>query len=172
MLASRAAIGDPPRCSGRPKMPKEAPGRNDPCPCGSGKKYKKCCIAKEVIVRDTAPHQTAWEQLTSGDQAKFAEEALELDDLSNGALDEIKAGRFDEAERLCEELLRQYPDVIDGHDRLGMLCQAQGRHQEAADHYGKVLEIIQQHPGDYDSELMDMFRRQREEAIAKAKPSG
>lgn len=22
-------------------------GRNDPCPCGSGKKYKKCCISKE-----------------------------------------------------------------------------------------------------------------------------
>jgi len=22
-----------------------APGRNDPCPCGSGKKYKKCCGA-------------------------------------------------------------------------------------------------------------------------------
>ncbi len=21
------------------------PGRNDPCPCGSGKKYKKCCLA-------------------------------------------------------------------------------------------------------------------------------
>jgi preprotein translocase subunit SecA len=21
-------------------------GRNDPCPCGSGKKYKKCCLAK------------------------------------------------------------------------------------------------------------------------------
>jgi uncharacterized protein YecA (UPF0149 family) len=21
----------------------EAVGRNDPCPCGSGKKYKKCC---------------------------------------------------------------------------------------------------------------------------------
>lgn len=20
-------------------------GRNDPCPCGSGKKYKKCCLA-------------------------------------------------------------------------------------------------------------------------------
>ncbi|MFN2512437.1 MAG: SEC-C metal-binding domain-containing protein [Pyrinomonadaceae bacterium] len=19
-------------------------GRNDPCPCGSGKKYKKCCL--------------------------------------------------------------------------------------------------------------------------------
>jgi preprotein translocase subunit SecA len=23
------------------------PGRNDPCPCGSGKKYKKCCGINE-----------------------------------------------------------------------------------------------------------------------------
>ena len=23
------------------------PGRNDPCPCGSGKKYKKCCLLKK-----------------------------------------------------------------------------------------------------------------------------
>ena len=22
------------------------PGRNDPCPCGSGKKFKHCCIDK------------------------------------------------------------------------------------------------------------------------------
>ena len=25
---------------------KNKPGRNDPCPCGSGKKYKKCCMPK------------------------------------------------------------------------------------------------------------------------------
>ncbi|MFB3787054.1 MAG: preprotein translocase subunit SecA [bacterium] len=25
-------------------------GRNDPCPCGSGKKYKKCCMLKEQAV--------------------------------------------------------------------------------------------------------------------------
>ncbi|MDG2764764.1 SEC-C metal-binding domain-containing protein [Vibrio parahaemolyticus] len=27
-------------------------GRNDPCPCGSGKKYKKCCGApdKENVI--------------------------------------------------------------------------------------------------------------------------
>ena len=24
-------------------------GRNEPCPCGSGKKYKKCCLNKEVV---------------------------------------------------------------------------------------------------------------------------
>jgi hypothetical protein len=23
------------------------PGRNDPCHCGSGKKYKQCCLAKD-----------------------------------------------------------------------------------------------------------------------------
>lgn len=22
-------------------------GRNDPCPCGSGKKFKKCCLRKD-----------------------------------------------------------------------------------------------------------------------------
>ena len=25
------------------KVKKEKIGRNDPCPCGSGKKYKQCC---------------------------------------------------------------------------------------------------------------------------------
>lgn len=31
-------------------------GRNAPCPCGSGKKYKKCCLSKSV--GDRANHQT------------------------------------------------------------------------------------------------------------------
>ena len=33
---------------GREDRPPESArdfGRNDPCPCGSGKKYKKCCGA-------------------------------------------------------------------------------------------------------------------------------
>ena len=33
-------IGPPPVRREEPKV-----GRNDPCPCGSGKKYKKCCGA-------------------------------------------------------------------------------------------------------------------------------
>lgn len=33
---------------GEPKAPAKAKvGRNDPCPCGSGKKYKKCCWLKD-----------------------------------------------------------------------------------------------------------------------------
>ena len=34
------------------------PGRNDPCPCGSGRKYKQCCLEKdEAAIR--AAHATA-----------------------------------------------------------------------------------------------------------------
>lgn len=28
------------------------PSRNDPCPCGSGKKYKHCCYAKDSVKHD------------------------------------------------------------------------------------------------------------------------
>lgn len=33
--------------SGKEHGPAHKIGRNDPCPCGSGKKYKKCCGAKQ-----------------------------------------------------------------------------------------------------------------------------
>jgi preprotein translocase subunit SecA len=32
-----------PQPAGQPAKTKQTVGRNDPCPCGSGKKYKKCC---------------------------------------------------------------------------------------------------------------------------------
>ena len=38
--------GDGPRQTRRVK-PGQKVGRNDPCPCGSGKKYKNCCMLKE-----------------------------------------------------------------------------------------------------------------------------
>jgi hypothetical protein len=31
-----------------PKKKEKKIGRNDPCPCGSGKKYKKCCMKKGI----------------------------------------------------------------------------------------------------------------------------
>ena len=33
----------------RPVVLPETPGRNDPCPCGSGKKFKKCCGAPGAL---------------------------------------------------------------------------------------------------------------------------
>jgi len=32
--------------------------RNDPCACGSGKKYKHCCLPKEVAARQPRPSPT------------------------------------------------------------------------------------------------------------------
>jgi len=34
-------------------------GRNDPCPCGSGKKYKKCCLKKDELKKAISlPNET------------------------------------------------------------------------------------------------------------------
>lgn len=30
-----------------PTKTQHHPGRNDPCPCGSGRKYKHCCLEKD-----------------------------------------------------------------------------------------------------------------------------
>lgn len=34
---------------------RRAIGRNTPCPCGSGLKYKKCCIDGRTAMGDAAP---------------------------------------------------------------------------------------------------------------------
>jgi preprotein translocase subunit SecA len=39
--------GDAPRKAGTVRREDPKVGRNDPCPCGSGKKYKKCCGLKK-----------------------------------------------------------------------------------------------------------------------------
>ncbi|MEW6236410.1 MAG: SEC-C metal-binding domain-containing protein [Candidatus Omnitrophota bacterium] len=37
------SVASEPKSVAFDRLPKEKVGRNDPCPCGSGKKYKKCC---------------------------------------------------------------------------------------------------------------------------------
>jgi len=41
-------------------------GRNDPCPCGSGKKYKACCLAKQETVQ-TADYMWQKIRMTEGE---------------------------------------------------------------------------------------------------------
>src|SRR5690606_16248117 len=47
-------------------------GRNDPCPCGSGKKYKKCCGREEAV-----DLQQVIDAELDGIMIGFAEEGLE-----------------------------------------------------------------------------------------------
>jgi len=39
-----AGNGDDGTVRKKPVVNKDKVGRNDPCPCGSGKKYKNCCL--------------------------------------------------------------------------------------------------------------------------------
>lgn len=54
------------------------PSRNDPCPCGSGKKYKACCFQAEAKFQTrAAPDLKAWLQLaqTAAARGDFVEAA-------------------------------------------------------------------------------------------------
>ena len=118
-------------------------GRNDPCPCGSGRKYKHCCLTK-------AKAQTLAHALE--DAAVWAE-SEELNRASNSVIDLIYAGQLDEAENVAHRLLEDYPEVIDGHERLAMIYEARGDQRKATEHYRLALRIIDEHSGDYDPEI-------------------
>ena len=46
--AARKILGQKPMRREEPKV-----GRNEPCPCGSGKKFKKCCIKEPELKKPT-----------------------------------------------------------------------------------------------------------------------
>ena len=154
-------------------MPKT--GRNDPCPCGSGKKYKHCCLDKDraaelapaIAQRVAVQAQKANEVALRDDYQAASQESQALDAASNAVVDLVHAGRLDEAEQAARELLVRYPEVHDGYDRLGMVHEARGQFREAADCYRRVIEFARASPEDYDTALVDNFL----ELIAKLEAS-
>ena len=48
-------------------------GRNDPCPCGSGKKYKRCCLAQQSASYTFWAQQRNASDELSRDMLRFAE---------------------------------------------------------------------------------------------------
>jgi tetratricopeptide (TPR) repeat protein len=121
-------------------------GRNAPCPCGSGKKYKKCCLP----LQDTSRSQQNEQMLYS------IEDMDDLDRLSNSVLDLIHEGRLDEAEQTSHELLSRYPDQVDGFDRLAMVWEARGDKKRAAAYYSKAAAFAQSNPG-FEQEGIDWY---------------
>ena len=83
----------------------------------------------------------------------------ELAIASNAAAELVRAGKLDEAEQAARDLLVRFPDVHDGYDRLGMVCEARGDNRQAADCYRKVIALIRQHPDDYDPGFEDVFAK-------------
>jgi tetratricopeptide (TPR) repeat protein len=140
-------------------------GRNDPCPCGGGKKYKHCCLKKD----ETTEHET----LAAGNQAAqepgdvrprltdlmkvIGRLAAQYDDddgltdAANVVLDFIHADKLDEAEQAARKFLVRFPDVYDGYDLLGMVYAARGDNKKAADYYRKAIDFIREHPDQSDT---------------------
>ncbi len=90
-----------------------------------------------------------------------------IDRLSNRTADAIDAGRYDEAEELCRKLLEQYPDTLDGHDRSGMLREAQGRFEEAAEHYAKAAAMAGSDNSAAARETIKYLNECRDRALSK-----
>ena len=120
-------------------------GRNQPCPCGSGKKYKRCCLVQDEARAAEGRRADATRDM------EWDEDDLEA--ASNAVVDLIHAGRLDEAEAAARELLARYPEVFDGLERLGMVYEARGDRQQAAEYYRQAVAFILEHPEGFDGEI-------------------
>jgi tetratricopeptide (TPR) repeat protein len=89
-------------------------GRNDPCPCGSGQKFKKCCASKALPPTTGAPQPAP--VVTSPLQQAVAHH---------------QAGRLSEAEALYRSLLKKDPRNADALHLLGMVTHQSGNQAEA-----------------------------------------
>ena len=122
-------------------------GRNDPCPCGSGKKYKRCCLAKDeaqASVRATEYEARPKAVLPDWSSGDWSDDGLV--EASNRVVDLINAGKLDEAEQSARKLLVDFPEVIDGYERLGMVYEARGDNKQAAGYYRQALAFIDKDP--------------------------
>jgi tetratricopeptide (TPR) repeat protein len=139
-------------------------GRNDPCHCGSGQKYKRCCQEKDEAAERAAraaaeaakPPRRAAVDLFRDD---IDDDLEELTAASNAVIEMVHAGKLDEAERAARDLLVRFPEVHDGYDRLGMVYEARGDHKQAADYYRQVIDFVQSRPDQYEPGFEATFQR-------------
>jgi len=74
-------------------------GRNAPCPCGSGKKYKRCCLPKHNATPSSEKVQNIILPMS------VVSDDDELDELSNSVVDLVDDNKLDEAEKRLREAL-------------------------------------------------------------------
>jgi len=90
----------------------EKTGRNDPCPCGSGKKYKQCCLPGETPAAKP--------------QAKAQKEALTTSQMAR-LIALFNAGRHAELENEARSLVDRHPNSGFAWKIFGTVLQAQGK---------------------------------------------
>jgi hypothetical protein len=111
--------------------------RNAPCPCGSGRKYKKCCLAAEEDARAEeeralAPLRGVLAALGAESQRAWPSQAIERAELAFFGFDDILQARVgeDEMELMTYYMLfdhvpepRDAPDWVDGETLADMLLR-------------------------------------------------
>lgn len=102
-----------------------APNRNDPCPCGSGKKYKKCCLANAASQNSLV--QSGKSQRHDVNPRNAAPPSA----LLMRAVSLHQAGMLDEAEAAYQSLLKNNPSDGDALHYLGLIAFQRHRYPDA-----------------------------------------
>ena len=103
-------------------------GRNDPCPCGSGKRFKACCGR---LSKDALPELEAAVRRLPGDAVAH----LNLGNVLG------RRGRLQEAANSFVRALQLRPEFAEAHNNLGDLNLELARFDEAAANCRRAIEI-------------------------------
>ena len=99
-------------------------GRNDPCPCGSGRKFKHCCG-----------------QVRMAQAAGQDGQAMSLPAVAALAKEHFNAGRLPTAEALFRQILAAEPDHPDALHSLGVIAYQAGNNDTAAQLIGRAVQL-------------------------------
>ena len=135
------------------------PGRNDPCPCGSGRKYKQCCSAvRAAAAPAAAPSRTrpiaaelerARQLREAGDLAgalSVLRQAILLSPGNAAAHNELgvlhlRSHRLAEAARRFEQAVALDPRMAVAHYNLGTALEREGKNNAAIGAYQRAVGI-------------------------------
>jgi hypothetical protein len=144
-------------------------GRNDPCPCGSGKKYKKCCEARDQLAARRAPVPGVAEIFEAMREDFAGDLGDDLDERTQRVTELIDGGQLDEAERVARGLEAEYPEEQVGAESLALVYEARGELKVASDHYRRAVAAMDALG---DGKFCDCCRARMVKAARRLDPDG
>ncbi|AJG73631.1 tetratricopeptide repeat protein (plasmid) [Bacillus thuringiensis] len=121
--------------------------RNQPCPCGSGKKYKKCCLQKV-----SNPNRFAASFSSGGRVFARSVEPLQKPNDYVSLLDlgifYKRRGLYEQAKEQCIKAIRVNPKHFQAYYNLGKVLYILGEYNQAVKSYKTALELGYDRVGD------------------------
>ena len=117
--------------------------RNDLCPCGSGKKYKLCCLKKDQALTSQSTDERKFDyihKIMEKELSKFTgDEISKAQDLVYDGWETIEVD-LREAEKIFRKALKLNPDLADAYNGLASIAQERGNLKSAEDCYRKAYQ--------------------------------